>query len=40
MKTFSIIAFHLTNESNRKNRIAMIKNRIASNRKVKKSLQP
>jgi len=40
LKTFSIIAFHLTNESNRKNRIAMVKNRIASNRKVKKSLQP
>ena len=40
MKTFSIIAFHLTNESNRKNRIAMVKNRIASNRKVKESLQP
>jgi len=40
LKTFSIIAFHLTNESNRKNRIAMVKNRIASNRKVKESLQP
>ena len=40
LKTFCIVAFHLTNKLNRKNRIAMVKNRIASNRKVKKSLQP
>jgi len=35
LKTFSVIAFALTNESNRKNRIAMVKNRIASNRNIK-----